>query len=436
MESYQKITLPSSSSGIFYGNWIVVVAFFQVFVFAGCGVGAFSIFVKSLQAEFNWGRGQIMTGFSIFYLLTGLAAPVIGGLVDRYGVRGVVSVGSGFAGMGLASLFMTKNIYHFYAAYTVIGIGMAAVGQVPSSAAVSNWFVKRRGTAIGIMSTGIGVGILVVSPFIGAFVMPRFGWRASYLALALITWMLLPLSLFVLRTRPADMGLYPDGSKTPLDEPETNLAAIDSSGLSLRAALGTSAFWLLAVTFFINGLSALGVIQNLFPYLQDNGFPGELAAAALTFIGLGSAIGKFAFGWLCDQIKAKHASAISFGFLAAGTMMLLYINSTTRMPITWLCSILLGLGAGGWLPTMSMLTNTYFGLKSYGIIFGMISLIQGIGGGIGPMFAGYMYDIMDTYRVAFLVFLGTFAVAIFTVSATRKPETKLIEASPQTDQLR
>jgi len=135
--------------------------------------------------------------------------------------------------------------------------------------------------------------------------------------------------------------------------------------------------------------------------------------------GLGSAIGKFTFGWLCDRIKAKYASAISFFLLALGTIILMCIRSTSQMPIIWLYSIVLGLGAGGWLPTMSMLTNIYFGLKSYGAIFGMISLAQGIGGAIGPYFAGYMYDSVNTYRWAFSIFLATFGVAIFAVLLVR-----------------
>jgi MFS family permease len=419
MESSLNNTSSAIRPRIFYGYWILVVSFLGVFIYSGCGVGAFSLFVKPLQAELNWGRGEIMIGFSIFYLLTGIAAPFIGGLIDRYGVRGVVSIGCAVAGLGLASLYRMENLWHFYAAYTAIGVSMAAVGQVPSSAVVSNWFRKHRGTAIGIMSTGIGAGILVLGPFIGAFIMPNFGWRVSYLALALITWMLIPLALVVLRTKPADMGLYLDGLNAFEDSEETERTSFASSGITLRMAFGTSAFWLLAVTFFISGSSSLGVFHSQIPHLQDIGFPIERAATALITFGLGSTIGKFSFGWLCDRIEAKYACAISFFLLALGTIILMCVRSTSQMPILWLYSIVLGLGAGGWLPTMSMLTNTYFGLKSYGAIFGMISLSQAIGGAIGPYFTGYMYDSIHTYRWTFLIFFATFGVAIFAVLLVR-----------------
>ncbi|MFH0837934.1 MAG: MFS transporter, partial [Patescibacteria group bacterium] len=319
-------SISSNGSKVFYGYWVLAVAFFGVFVFGGCGVGAFSLFVKPLQAGFDWGRGEIMFGFSIFYLLTGISAPFIGGLVDRYGVRGVVAIGSAVAGLGLASLYWLENIWHFYAAYTCIGVSMAAVAQVPSSTVVSNWFQKRRGTAIGIMSTGIGAGILVLGPFIGTFIMPDFGWRASYLALALITWMQVPLALFVLRTKPAEMGLFPDGIKPHETREEDSKTGLTSGGLTLKMAFGTSAFWLIALTFFISGHSSLGVFHSQVPYLQDIGFPVAQAATAMTSYGLGSAVGKFIFGWLCDRIKAKYATGISFSLLAAGTIILMCVR--------------------------------------------------------------------------------------------------------------
>ncbi|GAI50189.1 unnamed protein product, partial [marine sediment metagenome] len=167
---------------------------------------------------------------------------------------------------------------------------------------------------------------------------------------------------------------YPDGIEGPEDAAEAQASLSATTGLSLKMALGTSAFWLIAVTFLVNGFSALGVNQNQVPHLQDIGFPLATAASALTGIGLGSAIGKFVFGWLCDQIPAKYACAISFVLLAVGTIIFMSVKPGSPVAIIWLYAIILGLGAGGWLPTMSMMINTNFGLTSYGAIFGMITL--------------------------------------------------------------
>ena len=135
----------------FYGYRILAVAFWGVFIFAGCGIAAFSLFVKPLQSDFGWGRAEIMVAFTIYYLLTGMVAPFAGKLVDRYGARYVISAGAFVGGLGFVSLNLMHDLWHFYGGYAVIGLGMAATGHVPASALVSNWFKKRRGTAIGIM---------------------------------------------------------------------------------------------------------------------------------------------------------------------------------------------------------------------------------------------------------------------------------------------
>ena len=401
---------------------MVAVSLLCLGIFSGCGVGAFSLFVNSLQSELGWGRGEIMVAFTIYFLLTGLAAPLVGGIVDRYGVRGVMAVGSLVAGLGFASLYGLQTPWHFYIAYFFIGIGHAAIGQVPASAMVANWFVKKRGTAIGIMGTGIGLGIFAVSPLIGSFIIPGFGWRVAYMALGAISWGLIPLAIFVVRTKPADMGLYPDGVTSPEEVAEMNAASLTAKGLSLKAALGTMAFWLISATFFISAFSSLGVNQTMVPYLQDAGFPVALAAGAMTVLGLGSAIGKFFFGWLCDKIKAKQACALSFVLLSAGTIILMMIKPTTPVAVAWLDAFILGLGAGGWLPTMSMLVSRNFGLVYYGAIFGMVSLFQAIGGATGPLFSGVVYDIMNSYFWAFVIFLCLYGVGVPAVLSVRRPK--------------
>jgi MFS family permease len=421
LESSIEKTSPSKKPEVFYGYWILVVAFLSVFIFSGCSVGVFSLFVKPLQTEFGWGRGEIMVAFSVLFLAMGAAAPFIGSLIDRYGAKGVISVGALIGGLGFASLNLMHNLWHFYVAYAVIGVAMAAIGQVPASALVSNWFKKRRGTAIGIMSTGIGAGVLALAPLFGGYILPNFGWQASYLALAILTWILIPLVLLVVRTKPADMGLYPDGIENSEGMAKAK-ASLTAKGFSLKMASGTAAFWLIAITFFITGFSALGVVQNQVPHLQDIGYSLATAASALTGLGLGSAIGKFIFGWLCDQIPAKYACTISCALLVIGTIILLSLKPASPSAIIWLYAIIFGLGNGGWLPTMSMLINVNFGLASYGAIFGMITLIQNLGGAIGPFFGGYMYDIMNTYYWAFIIFLASYAVAIPAVLAVHRPK--------------
>ncbi len=411
----------SKKPKVFYGYWIVVAAFFCAFMDSGCGYYAFSLFVKPLEADFGWGRGGIMAAFTIFLLVMGMASPFIGRLVDRYGARKVIAIGAFIAGLGFILLSLMNNLWYFYLGYTVIGGGMAAIGHVPATAVVSNWFKKRRGTAIGIMGMGFGAGG-VLSPLIGGYLIPNFGWRVSYFALALLTWIIIPLALLVIRTKPADMGLYPDGVEAPEAVAVTEASLSSSEGATLKMALATAGFWLIAVSFLVGGIGEAGVTQSQVPYLEDMGFPAAMAATTLAVVGIGSAIGKFGFGWLCDQIPAKYARFIGLGFLLAGTIILINVRLASPPAVIWLYAIVKGLGAGSWLPTMSMLTSTNFGLASYGVIFGMITAARSTGAGAGPLFAGYMYDTMGTYHWAFVIFAILLAVAILTILAVRHPK--------------
>ncbi|MFC1871667.1 MFS transporter, partial [Chloroflexota bacterium] len=327
-------------------------------LYAGCAITSFSLFVIPLQSNFGWGRGQIMVAFMILHVLTGVASPFVGSLIDRYGARWVMSLGAFTGGLGFVSLSLIHNIWHYYGGYVITAIGMAAIGPVSSSTVVSNWFKKRRGTAIGTMSIGIGMGMLTMPLLVGGYLIPSFGWRASYLALAVLMWILIPLVLVVVRTKPMDIGLYPDGVEVSENIAELETPPLASEKIGLKMALGTSAFWLIGIAFFVQSFSALGFSQSQAPHLQDIGYSLATAASVLTAIGLGSTIGKFIFGWLCDHIQAKYACSISFGLLAIGIFALMNVNLSSPLVLVWLYAFVLGLGGGGWLPTLSMLIST------------------------------------------------------------------------------
>lgn len=409
-----KMDSLSKKSRVPYSYWVLAFAFICAFVYSGCGLGAFSLFVSSLQREFGWNRAEVMAAFTFFYVLTGMMAPLVGGLIDRYGVKGIISAGSFLVGVAFVLLSLIGKIWHFYCAYALIGIGMAGISQVSTSTLVSNWFKKRPGTAIGIMATGMGAGILVIASLYGTYIIPNWGWRKSYLSLAILTWVLIPLALLVIRKNPADMELHTDGNVVS----ENKTVA---KPFSPRVALGTSTFWLLGIIFFINGFISVGVLQNQVPHLQDIGFSLARASIVLTGVGFANTFGKFIFGWLCDQIHAKYACIISFVLLAGGTLMLMNIKVTSSLTVLWVYAIVLGLGCGGYLPTLSMLVNINFGLSSYGAIFGMAVLILNTGAAFGPFFAGYLYSSTDSYYWAFIVFLVLNAIAIPLLLSVRPP---------------
>ena len=421
MQTIRNDSLNTRNPRFFYGYWIVLAAFFCALVHAGCGFYAFSLFVTPLESEFGWGRGEIMLALTLFFFISGLSAPVIGRLVDRYGSKIVMSTGALVTGIGFILASQVNSLWVFYIGFIVAGLGMAGTGMVPATTVISNWFEKWRGTAMGIMSSGIGAGGVVLPPIV-AYLIPNFGWRAAFVALAVITWLLIPLALWVIETRPSDMGLYPDGRRKPDTEFENAASPSEPRGLSLKMALSTSTFWLIAVSFLAHGFSEVGVLQTQVPYLEDAGFPKATAANAFAVVGFFSLLGKFLFGWLCDRIQAKYACTLGLGVQLAGILILMNVRPGSHLPLIWIYAVVIGLGIGSWLPAMSMLVSTNFGLISYGTIFGMISFIQAIGIATGPLMGGYVYDATGNYRLAFIIFIAFYAVAIPTVLAARRPK--------------
>lgn len=411
-------TFPKDKGKIFYGYWVLLAVTVGIFIYAGFGLYSFSFFVKPINAELGWDRSIITLGFTIWSLSMGLVSPCIGGLVDRFGGRSVIGVGAIVTGLGFTVLSWTNNTVTFWLSYAVVGIGMAACAQVPASAVVSHWFVKRRGLAIGIMSVAVGIGGLISAPVVGGFLIPHFGWRQAYLDMAIFTWMvILPLSLFVIRTRPAEKGLYPDGANS-IDESSKLLRATE--GFSVLEAIATLAFWLIALCFLLSQFAQNGVMQTHVLYLSDQGFSTVVTSSFMGVVGMMSAVGKFSFGWMCDKIKPKYALAIGLILQLIGVIILLNIKPDSPLPIIWVYSVIWGFGIGSWLPVMSIMISSHFGMVRYGTIFGVMSFINGLGSAFGPLLSNYIFDATGGYQPALITFLVLFAISIPMVLSVRR----------------
>jgi len=407
---------------IFYGYWIVVATFICVFLWSGLGIYIFSLFTSSLQTDFGWGRGDIMLGFTINFLIFGIFSPTAGNLADRYGASKVIALGAIVIGLGFAFLSLINQMWQFYIGWAIVGIGMAAIGTVPSTAVVSKWFERKRGTALGIMSAGIGAGGMVMAPFVGGYLIPTFEWRTTYLILGIITCVILvPLALFVIKAKPGEIEPSPDDRDSAEPQAVSDTPVPVFKGITLKTAITTSSFWLIAISISLTLFSHVGANQSQVPFLEDSGFPVAMAASSLAGVGLGSTIGKFAFGWLCDYIPPKYACAIGMLLQMGALMILVNIQPSSSLALVWVYAIMLGLGMGSWLPTASMLASTTFGLKSYGSIFGMINFFLCVGASTGPLVAGYIYDLTGTYHLVFIIFIALYIVAIPSVLLVPHP---------------
>lgn len=407
---------------IFYGYWLVAVIFVFMLLSYGCGSFVFSLFVKPLESSLGWGRGQVMVGFTIFFIVQGLTSPLVGRIVDHHSPRRVIPLGALVMGLGFVLASLAVDLWVYYVAYVIIGAGSAGMGVVPGSTVVSNWFRRRRGAVVGIMSAGMGVGGLVMAPLV-ARIIQDYGWRSAYLAMAVIIWAVaIPLSLAFIRTKVADKGLYPDGDADGTESRRASASSrVEAQSLSLRQAMKSTAIYLIGLSFLFSGFSNTGALHAPVPFLEDIGFPTTMAAAALGTVGLGSAAGKVFFGWLCDRVPPKRASALGLTLQLCGVLVLLLIRADSPLALIWAYALLLGFGLGSWLPTMSMLVSTNFGLTYYGSIFGVISFLESTGTSIGPLFAGLVFDAVGTYYPAFVTFAVLYAVAIPAMLLVRRP---------------
>jgi MFS family permease len=412
---------PRRKGRIFYGYYLVAVTFLFLVLFNGCAVSVFSLFVHPLEESLGWGRGQVMAGFTFFYLLVGFASPVVGRFVDRYGARPVMPIGAAMYGIGLLLLSRSNDLWVFYLGYAIVGAGGAALGPVPCSAVISNWFKRKRGMALGFMAAGIGAGGVVMAPFVG-LMLSRFDWRTAYLSMAvLVVVVVVPLALGLIRTRPSEMGVYPDGDSAPSSTLETAALKGEAKGFTLKQALRTPTFWLIAVAISFSNFANMSVFQASASFLGDAGFSIATAATALGLVGFGSATGKILFGWMCDRVPANRVCAIGITLQLMGTLLLMSVRTDSPQEFIWGYALISGLGVGAWLPTLSMMSSTSFGLLFYGTVFGTLNLLNSTGTATGPLFSGMAYDMSGSYMGAFTTCAILMAIAIPAALLARKP---------------
>lgn len=407
---------------ISYGHWVLVAGFLTLFVVSGVGFYSFGLLFKPIQEEFNWARAETSAAFTVFYIAQALCSPFIGRLTNRYGPKKIITLGALATGFGLMLLSLITNLTHFYAAYAVMGLGASAMGMIPVSAVISEWFVKNRGAVMGVASSGVGAAGLVLAPIVGTLLIPSLGWRMTYQVLALLTWVpVVTIVQLVMKASPRDVKLRSDSVETSKIAENPGNMSQSSGEWRLKAALRTSTFWFIVGAFIMYNIAQVGTIQHLVNHLTDIGFSAASAATALSYIGLGSTIGKFLFGYLSDRLAAKLCTAISFLLVLAATAILITVDSTSSLVVVWLYALVMGLGVGGWAPLTSVLTSQNFGLANYGVIYGVVSLFVNVSTGVGPIVFGYVYDATQAYYWAFIASLALCSAAIAIILALQRP---------------
>jgi len=384
---------------LFYG-WIVAFSAFLILLVVG-GIYSFGVFFQPLLGEFGWTRAMISGAFTLQLIVIGGFSVVMGRLTDKYGPRIVMTACSVFLGAGYLLMSQITSIWQLYLFYGVL-IGIGGSGSwIPMLSVVTRWFVKKRGIVVGIVASGIGLGTVIVSPVAG-WLISTYGWRFSYVVIGSATLVVTMIAAQFLRRDPGAMGLVPYGA----DETSDSLNSADE-GFSFQEILRSWQFWIFCLAVFGYGLSSGTVMVHIVLYAAGLGISVASAATILACIGGASIVGRPIMGSAGDMLgNNKLVFMASFGVMLVS---LLWLLIAKELWMFYLFAALFGFAYGGIVALEALLVADLFGLKSHGIVLGAVAFGDTIGGAIGSVLAGYIFDVTDSYNIAII----TCAILIF-----------------------
>ena len=403
---------------IFYGWWNVATGFVGMGLsYAMFTIFAFGVFVKPLADEFGWTRGELSFAITMTNFAVVIASPSLGFIIDRFGVRRVLILSVIMMGLTVASMaLLSASLWHFYALYFLIPfLGAGTLPQSYSRVLIA-WFERRRGIALGISLAGFGVGAMLV-PVVAQLMIDNYGWRMAYAGFgAAVLALALPMAVFVLRERPAQMGLKPDGGPAPTSDSGAGgyAAALPVAGLSCREAARTRSFWLILVSFMLVGIGITSVIAHLAPMMMDRGISAARAALYMSSLALGLIAGRLLAGFLMDYFFAPYVAGCFLLGLLAGIVIL--ASGAAGGPAL-VAAVLVGMATGSEISEIAYICSRYFGPRAFGLIYGLMFSAFQLGSMAGSPLMGLYHDHAGNYAgalwvVAALVAVGTVLIVL------------------------
>ena len=359
------------------------------------GYYAFGVFFKPVLDEFGWTRAMISGAFSLASIVNGLLTVAVGGLTDKYGPRMVMTVCGLLLGFGFTLMSQVSNVLQFYLFYGIlVGAGMSG-SFVPLTSTVARWFFKRRGLMTGIVAAGSGIGALIGPPVASRLIF-IYGWRMSYVILGGITLLTVVLSTQLIKRDPKQVGQFPYGE----NRTEEGGWSLRSEGVSLKEAVRVPQFWIFSTTGFCYGYCVFAIMVHITPHAIESGISAVRAANILATIGGFSILGKLFLGRAGDIIGNRRTLILGF-ILMSIALICLAPAKMAWMP--FLIAGIFGFAYGGIAVSHSPLLAELFGLRSHALIFGVFAISVSLGRATGPLLTGYLFDVTNSYQMAFLV---------------------------------
>lgn len=437
--------LLNTRTNVFYGWWVALSGCAITAVSAGVSFWSFGIFILPIEQEFGWLRAEISVAFSLGWLVQGLLGPFVGRAVDRYGARPLILWGTVATGLCFVLLTTTSSLWQFYLFHMLASFCRSWMFYIPMNVLITKWFVRRRNVALAVFTLGFPIGGVIFIPLL-TFIANTGGWRVGYFFCAIVLYIVvLPLALWVLRNNPSEMGLTPDGDSTehpPLSPVSAVSGHVASPGHSttegshkdkppsralarnwtVKEALRTQAFWLLALGFSLTFLTQISFSVHSIPFFVSKGLAAETAALVVSASTALVGLLRIPYGFAIDRIHNVRAVMMLL-ILSQGTALGLLLVSVD--PIALFAFVLLWGFTGGGMPLMeSSLIVRAFGDRNYGAILGTSGLVSTIGTVAGPVLTGMVFDATGGYTSAIVASLAVSLIAFVSFLAFRSPRVK------------
>ncbi len=416
----------------FYYGWLVLTLSFLTTLTAAGIRSSPTVLIHPLELEFGWSRAAISSAVSLNLLLYGMAGPISGWLLDRFGSRRVM-LGSLFLLLfGVSATTVVRQFWQLFVLWGVIvGTGAGGVGSVLSATVSNRWFVARRGLALGILNSASSTGQLIFLPLFMALIVFS-GWRMGSLLLAAVCLCLIPMVFLWMRDDPADIGLEPYGARQPGVSSSIPLASLrgasrGAGAVRLSEVFGSSTFWLLAGCYFVCGGTANGLIgTHLIPHEIDRGFPQVTAAAIVGVMGGLNFVGTILSGWMVDRVEPRRWLSLIYALRGLSLFILPFVTGLTGL---FLFAVIYGLDWFATVPPVVALTADAFGKQAVGRVYGWIFLSHQLGAALMATGAGTIRVWLGDYQVAFIMG-GMFAMAAAALALRIRPRSGEIPLAP------
>ena len=394
---------------IYYGWWVVGGSFLLLFCSLGTHFYAFPVFFDVMVREMEWTRTQVALALTVGTFVIGAMGLLVGGLIHKVGLRPVMVCGTLIAGLGFLLLATVTEPWQFYLYYgLVLSAGMAGIEAVPNMTAVETWFDRGKSTALGIATTGMGVGGVVMAPLAG-WLISRYDWQTAFASMAGIVILVgIPISVIIMRT--------PGGRKVaPGQEQQEGLEAREAT---IGQALRQKSFWLVSIGAMLWLWAYLIGLTHQVAFAVDIGIDRVAAAGAVGLLCAFSIPGRLGFGKLGDIMDKRYVMMMAASLQVVAFAILL---KTTNLTMLYIYSSLIGVGVGGLTPILPGLLADYFGRNHFAAIYGASGMVTTLGMMIGPVYGGWIFDTTESYSLAFLSGIIITLLAIIIIYLAPKP---------------